>query len=98
MNENVLKQEIEMKTREWKAEYDEYDVLKYQAEKKLLEAEASASKIASLMKRLDLVKHKTYYGTLTIDKGVLKVSGHSATYEVPTPKKKPKAEDTQPVL
>lgn len=98
MEDTVVKQEIEEKLREWKVYHDELEVLRHNAEKKLKEADAAASHIASNMKRLDLKKHKTYIGTLTIDDGVLKVSGHHANYKVPTPKKKTRSDSVQPTI
>lgn len=86
---DVKKQEIEGKVRDWKAKYDEYAVRQHEADKLKAEADNIADQIVSLMRGLDLDKHKTYYGTISLTESELRVSGHSANYEVTdVPKKR----------
>lgn len=79
MADDVTKQEIEVLTRQFKEEYDQFSNNERLAEKAKEIADNTGSRIVSLMKKGELSKHKTAYGVVTLAAdGVLSLNNHPA--------------------
>jgi len=78
MSEDVVKQEIEVLTRQFKEEFDVFSTAERSAEKAKEIADNTGSRIVSLMKKGNLEKHKTAYGIVTVIDGDLSLHNHPA--------------------